>query len=152
MLISSFQFINGTIITPLLYFYPDPGLEFTELHRFVQFIPLKCFTSFVQSEVNARREGDKNPHPGVVAETMKLVANSSCVYQMMDRGRHRLTSYLKDEKALTAISNKFFKRLNYLNDNLFKLESLKSGVDHKELFSLVFFFILQFAKLRMLEF
>ena len=74
MLISSFHLKNGTIITPLLLYYLH--LECTKVHEFVQYTPKKCFSSFVQSAVNARRQ-DENPNSSVVAETMKLLANSS---------------------------------------------------------------------------
>ena len=43
---------------------------------------------FVQSVVDARRERDENPLSGVVAETMKLLGNSSYGYQVIDRSRH----------------------------------------------------------------
>ena len=39
--------------------------------------PVKYFNKFVQTAVNARREGDENPNSSVVAETMMLLANSS---------------------------------------------------------------------------
>ena len=61
MLISSFHLKNGTIITPLLIFYLHLGLECTKNDQFVQYTPKKCFNSFVQSAVNARRQGDENP-------------------------------------------------------------------------------------------
>ena len=44
--------------------------------------------NFVQSAVDARRQGDENPNSSVVAESMKLLANSSFGYQIMDRSRH----------------------------------------------------------------
>ena len=56
-----------------------------KIYRFVEYTPLSCFNSFVQSAVNARREGDKNPNFTVVAETMKLLANSSYGYQIMEK-------------------------------------------------------------------
>ena len=111
---------------------------------------MKCFNKFVQSAVNARREGDQNPNSTVVAETMKLLANSSYGYQIMDRSRHTVTKYLNDEKTHTAIHNKLFKRLNCINDNLYEVELAKAEVEHKEPI-IVGFFILQYAKLRMLE-
>ena len=64
------------------------GLECTYIHQFVQYTSQKCFNSFVQSAVNARRQGDENPNTSVVAETMKFLANSSYGYQTMDRSRH----------------------------------------------------------------
>ena len=109
MLISSFHLKNGTIITPLLLYYLHLGLECTKIHRFVQYTPKKCFSSFVQSAVNARRQGVENPNSSVVAETMKLLANSSYGYRIMDRSRHTVTKFLNDEKTHSAINNKLFK-------------------------------------------
>ena len=98
MLISSFTLQNGTLITPLLLFYLQLGLVCTKLHRFVEYTPKKCFNSFVQSAGDARRQGDENPISSVVAETMKLLSNSSYGYQIMGRSRHTVTKYLSDEK------------------------------------------------------
>ena len=150
-LISSFHLINGTTITPLLNFYSDLGLECDRIYRFVQYTPMKRFNSFVQSAVDAQRKGDENLHSSVVAETMKLLANSSYGFQIMDRSRHTTTKYLNDEKAHKSINGKFFKKLNHLNDNLYEIESVKADVEHKEPI-IVGLFILQYAKLRMLEF
>ena len=72
MLISSFKLENGTVITPLSNFYLELGLQCSKFYRFVQYFPRKCFKNFVQSMVDARREGDENPLSGVGAETMKL--------------------------------------------------------------------------------
>ena len=77
VLISSFILTNGTIITLLLLFYLQFGLVCKKIHRFVQYTPGKCFGNFVHSAVDARRQGDENPNSSVVAETMKLLANSS---------------------------------------------------------------------------
>ena len=55
VLISSFDPNNGTIITPLLLYYLHLGLECTKFYQFVQYTLKKCFNSFVQSAVNARR-------------------------------------------------------------------------------------------------
>ena len=100
MLISSFTLQNGTLITPLLLFCLQLGLVVTKIHRFVEYTPKKCFNSFVQAAVDARKEGDENPDSSVVAETMKLLANSSCGYQIMDRSRHTVTKYISDEKHM----------------------------------------------------
>ena len=150
LLISSFHLKNGTIITPLLLFYLNLGLECKKFHRFVQYTPKKSFSSFVQSAVNARRQGDKNPNSSVVAETMKLLANSSYGYQIMDRSRHTVTKYLNDEKTDSAINNKNFKRPIFVTDQLYEVELVKSEIEHREPI-IVGFFILQYVKLRMLE-
>ena len=150
MLISSYFLENGTLITPLLLFYLDLGLLCKKIYRFVEYIPVKCFNILVQSAVNARREGDKNPNSSVVAETMKLLANSSYGYQILDRSRHTVTKYLNDEKTPGAINTKLFKRLDHINDQLYEVEMAKAEIEHREPI-LLGFFILQYAKLRMLE-
>ena len=77
MLISSFTIQNGRLITPLLVFYLQLGLVCSRIHRFVEYTPKNCLNSFVQSAVEARRQSDENPNSSEVAETMKLLGNSS---------------------------------------------------------------------------
>ena len=150
MLISSFKLENGTVITPLFNFYMELGLQCTKIYRFVQYSPRNCFNNFVQSVVDARREGDENPLSGVVAETMKLLGNSSYGYQIMDSSRHTITKYLNDEKTHKAINEPLFKRLNTVEKDLYVVELLKSTIEHREPI-IVGFFNLRYAKLRMLE-
>ena len=84
--------------------------------------------------MDARREGDENPHSGVVAETTKLLGNSSYGYKIMDRSRHTITKYIGNEKAHIAINEKFFskthkafnvkflKRLNVVKKDLYEVK------------------------------
>ena len=150
MLISSYFLENGILITPLLLFYLELGLLCKKIYRFVENTPVKCFNKFVQSAVDARREGDENTNSSVVAETMKLLANSSYGYQIIDHIRHTVTKYLNDEKTRGAINTKLFKRLDHINDQLYEVELAKAEIDHREPI-IVGFFILQYAQLRMLE-
>ena len=65
----------------------------------------------------------------------------------MDRSRHIVTKYLNDEKTHSAITIKLFKRLNFINDQLYEVELVKSEIEHREPI-IVGFFILQYAKLK----
>ena len=150
MLISSFALQNGTLITPLLLFYVKLGPVCTKIHLFDEYTPKKCFNSFMQSAVDARRQGDENPNSSVVAETMKLLANSSYGYQIMDGNRHTVTKCLSDEKTHAAINSRLFKKLDHVNNSLCEVELAKAQIEHKEAI-IVGFFSLQYAKLRMLE-
>ena len=150
ILISSFKLENGTVITLLLNFYPSLGLKCTKIYRFVQYTPKKCFNIFVQSAVVARGAGDENLESSVVAETLKLLGNSSYGYQIMDRSRHTETKYLNDEKTHKAINGKLFKRLSSVSKKHYEVELVKSKFEHREPI-IVGFFILQYAKLSMLE-
>ena len=58
--------------------------------------------------------------------------------------------YLSDEKTHAAINSKLFKRLDHLNNSRYEVELAKAEIKHKKPI-IVWFFILQYAKLRMLE-
>ena len=118
--------------------------------RFFEYTPVNCFNNFVQPTVNARCQGDMNPSSSVVAETVKLLANSSYGYYLMDCSRHSVRRYMDDEKTHAAINNKTFKRLGHINDQVYEVEMVDFEFEHEEPF-LVGFFILQYSKLRMLE-
>ena len=150
MLISSFHLENGSVITPLFNFYRKLGLECTRVHRFVEYTPGKCFKGFVKSVVEAQRLGDQNKKSIVVAETMKLLSNSSYGYQIMDRSKHTETKYLNEKKTNRAINSTFFKQLQYIHESVYEVELVRAEIEHREP-KIVGFFILQFAKLRMLE-
>ena len=150
MLISSFILTNGTIITPLLLFYLILGLILEKVHHFVQSTPRQSFNIFLQSAVDARRQGDANPNLSVVVVTMKPLADSSYGHQIMDCSRHTVTRYLTDEKTHSAINSKMFKRHNHITDQLYEVELVKSEIEHREPI-FVRSSILQYAKLTMLE-
>ena len=68
----------------------------------------------------------------------------------MDRSRHTITKYLNDEKTHKAINEPLFKRLNTVEKDLYEVELLKLTIERRKPI-IVGFFILQYAKLRMLE-
>ena len=74
---------------------------------------------FQHSVVDDLREGDENPHSGVVVETMKLLGNSSHVYQNMVRYRHTITKFLSEEKTHKAINEKKNLRLNVVKKKIY---------------------------------
>ena len=68
----------------------------------------------------------------------------------MDRSRHRVTNFLSEERTHGAITKKMFKRLGYINDQLYEVALVKLESQHKEPI-IVGFFILQYAKFRILD-
>ena len=100
--------------------------------------------------MDARRQGDENPNSSVVAETMKLLANSPYGYQIVDCRRHLVTKFLTDEKTHSAIKSKMFKRLNHITCQLYEVELVKLEIEQRKPI-IAGFFILQYAKLKMLE-
>ena len=103
----------------------------------------------MQAGVDAEN-GDENPNSSVVAETVKFPANSSYGYPITDRSRHTVTNYPSDEKTHAFFDSKVFKNLDHVNTSLYEVTLTKAQIEHKEPV-FVGFFILQHAKLRMLE-
>ena len=103
MLISSFTLRNAILITPLPLFYLQLAFVATKIHRFVMHNPKIRFNSFVQAAV------DKNLNSSVVAETRKLLANSSLGYQNKERSRHTVMKYLSYKKTHEPNNSKLFK-------------------------------------------
>ena len=85
-----------------------------------------------------------------MAETWRFLANSSFGYEIKDCSRHTVKKFLKDEKTHSANKNKLFKQLNFITDQLYGVELVKSEIEHQEP-TIVEFFILQYAQLRILE-
>ena len=81
---------------------------------------------------------------------MKLLGNSPCGYQFMDRSHHTVTNYFGDEKTHGTIKRKLFKRLDHSNDQLYEAELPKAKIENREPI-IVGFFILQYLQLGMLE-
>ena len=115
---------------------------------FLQYTPRRCFETFVQNVVDARREGDQNKESTVVAETMKLIGNSSYGYQIMDRlYEHQVRERITGGQIF---NNRFFKTINELPEQIYEVEMSKTSIEHKEPIILGFF-ILQYTKLTMLQ-
>ena len=68
----------------------------------------------------------------------------------MDRSRHTVTKYLTDKKTHAALNSNMFRKLDHVNNSLYEVELAKAQIEYKEPI-FVGFFILQYAKLRMLE-
>ena len=130
---------NGTLNTSLLLFYLQLSLVRTKLHGFVEYISKKCFNGFLQSAVDARSQNDEIPKSGVVAETIKVLVNSSYGYQTLERSRHNVKKYLSDKKTHAAINSKLFEKLDHLNIAIYKVQNAKAQFQHEEPIFVVFF-------------
>ena len=64
------------IITPLLVWYLEHGLEVTRVYQLIEFNPARCFKDFADSVSDDRRAGDEDPNLKTIADTSKLIGNS----------------------------------------------------------------------------
>jgi hypothetical protein len=103
------------LYTPLLKWYLEHGLIMTKVYQVVEYTRKKCFSQFVDDVSNARRDGDVKPELEIIAETMKLLGNSSYGYTVMNKEKHVKVAFCADDKVAKHINDPFFKDLNELN-------------------------------------
>ena len=65
------------LATPLLKWYLEHGLEVTHVYQVIEYTPKPCFKPFDDAVSNAHRAGDADHSKAIIADTIKLVGNSS---------------------------------------------------------------------------
>ena len=99
----------------------------------------------------ARLDGDCDNDKAVIAETMKLIRNSSYGKLITNKEKHHNIVYVNESEIGTEIMDKHFYNLTELSDSYYEVEKTKKKINLDLPINLGVF-ILNNAKLRMLEF
>jgi hypothetical protein len=153
LLIGAMKAEKILLATPLLKWYIKHGMKITKIHQTVEYnTPSHCFKGFVDEVTKARRQGDLDPKKSVIADTMKLCGNAAYGSTLLSLEKQRKINYVSGfEKASNAVNNPLFEKLSELEPDFYEIQNLKT----KHFMKLPYqtgFFILQYAKLRMLQF
>lgn len=103
---------------------------------------------------DARRNGDRDPNTTIIADTMKVIGNSGYGSLIMEKTKHRNIDYIQGEnETCLKISDPRFRKLECLDleEQYCELEMAKRVIK-MDLPIQLGYYILQYAKLRMLEF
>ena len=139
------------LTTPLLHWYLEHGLKVTKIYSVIEWKPSKCFKAFGDAVSEARRDGDKDPAKGLIAETMKLLGNSGYGKTVTNKEMHRDVKYVYPCQASSLVNEKRFRQQNIISDQLVEVEMMKQTI-RLDLPIQIGYFVYQYAKLRMLEF
>ena len=150
-LIGSLHGSKILLATPLLKWYLEHGMKVTKVYQVIEYTPEPCFRPFGQAVSDARRAGDIDPSKAIIADTMKLVGNSSYGKTITNKERHRQVKFCNDDEASKLINSSFFRQLDIIDDDTYEVQSSKKNIK-LDLPSQVGFFVYQYAKLRMLQF
>ena len=112
-------------MTPLLLFYLEKRVILRDVFWLLHYTTSRCFESFVENVVDARRDGGRNKESTVVAETMKLVRSSSYAYQILYRSRNTSTKFVKVPHFDKFINNRFSKSLNEWLDQIDQIDDVE---------------------------
>jgi len=142
------------IASPLLKWYLEHGMQVTKIHQVVEFLDQACFRNFVRLVSDARRAGDAKPETAIIADTMKVIGNSGYGSLIMDKTKHREIKYVQGEsETCLQVNDPRFRKLECLEseEQYYEIEMAKKKIK-LDLPIQLGYFILQYAKLRMLEF
>ena len=152
LLVSGTSASKILLATPLLQWYLKNNCEITKIYQIIEYQPKLSFRSFIDTVTKYRLEGDRNPDKSIIGDTYKLISNSSYGSLLMDKSKHTNVKYLMDRsKVCKFINSNTFKNMNKLGEELYEVETYKSRITVDTPLQ-IGFFILQYAKLRMLEF
>ena len=151
MLISSYRGDKILLSTPLLQWYLMHGLIVDHVYQVVENEPKPCFQHFGESVSTARRAGDADPDKAIIADTMKLLGNSTYGKTVTNIDRHRDVSYCTEVVTSACVNNKRFRQLDIVADDAYEVTSSKPRVTY-DLSHHIGFFVYQYAKFRMLQF
>ena len=151
MLVGSYRGDKILLATPLLRWYMDHGLEVTHVYQVIEYDPIPCFRRFGDAVSTARREGDVHSHKAIIADTMKLLGNSGYGKTITNVDRHRYVNYCTEKAASLMVNDRRFRQLDVVVDDAYEIEMNKKTITYT-LPVHVGFFVLQYAKMRMLQF
>ena len=137
--------------TPLLKWYLTHGLHVSNVTLTIEYEPSPCFRNFGEKVSDARREGDRDPLKAIVAETMKLLGNSSYGKTITNNTNHCDVKFVNDADDQKLRNSPLFKKSTPLGPDWNEVESKKEVLNHK-LPLHIGYFVYQYAKLRMLQF
>ena len=142
------------LATPLLQWYLKHGMVVTKVYQLVEYQQQRCFQDFVREVSEARRQGDIDPDTTIIGDTNKVIGNSAYGSLIMDQTKHSNILYVQGENETSLkINDSRFKKLDCLDEEeqYYELEMAKRKIK-LDLPIQLGYFILQYAKLRMLEF
>ena len=144
---------------PLLHWYLEHGLEVTDLHEVIEFSLMRCFSIFFFFFFGGGG-GGRNAFPHAKRLTMiqtwhykethtKQLLIGHTVRHLLNNMKFCSTFYLNGYLSLRLVVN--FRTAAHFSDEMYKIESAKNSVK-MDIQIQIGFFILNFAKLRMLQF
>ena len=140
------------LATPLLRWYMQHGLLVTRVYQAVEYGKQKCVLDFTHRVTEARRRGDAYSDEAIMAIIQKLIGNSAYGSLLLDKSKDQRCFYVEGcYKAKLKINDPRFVNASNLDADLYEIVHAKTRVTLNMPITLGYF-VLQYAKQRMLEF
>ena len=151
LLIGSYFGEKVGLSTPLLQWYLNKGLVVMRIYTVVEYIPNTAFQGFSSQVAQARLEGHRDKEKAFIVEMNKLIGNSLYGCTITNKEKHHDILYVNDSQVGEYIIYNHFFGLTELPDGYYEVEQTKSMIV-LDLPIHIGVFILNYAKLRMLQF
>ena len=129
LLIGSYFGKKIGLSTPLLKWYLNHGLVITHIYTVVEYIPNAAFNSFMTQVAQARLDGDRDNDKALIAETMKLIGNSSYGKLVTNKEKHHDIVYVNESEIGIEIMDEHFYNLTELPDGYYEVEKTKKKIN-----------------------
>ena len=156
LLTSGFVGVKVLIITDLLKYYIQMGLQVTKVYEIFEFEGGFPFVNFIDRLTELRRQGDRCEDKAILGSLAKLLCNSAYGSLLLDPLRTRTVEIIdaasSSKTLFERLKHRNFRDLTSVDDNdLYEVHSLPNTITVNTPYY-VGVFVLQLAKLRQLEF
>ena len=139
------------LTTPLLQWYLKHGLVVTKVHQAVEWQFQQCLKQFFMNIASERRQAAKDPSRAAHANKQKLTGTSAYGATLLNKEKFDNVYYVGENEALLKHNDPKFRSSTYIGDGVYEVQmahkTMKNDIPKQ-----IGLFVLQYAKLRMLQF
>ena len=139
------------LATPLLQWYLSKGLKVTRVYQAIEWNSQPCLQKFFESVAQDRRQASGDPTKEAHAAKQKLTANSAYGATLLNKLNYTHIHYMTENETLLKHNDPRFRLSSEIVGGLYEVQMAHKQVVH-DVPKQVGFFVLMYAKLRMLEF
>ena len=120
---------KSDISTPLFKWYLEHGLVITNIYTVVEYVPNPAFNTFMTQVAQARLDGDRDKDKALIAETMKLIGNSSYEKLITNKEKHHDIIYVDETEIGAEIMDNHFHDMTELPNSYYEVEKTKQKIN-----------------------
>ena len=121
LLIGSYFGQKLLLSADLIRWYIEHGLIVTKIYQCIEYIPRACFEPFAQMVSDSRRKGDRDPNCAILAQTYKLMGNSSYGKTIENPSNYSHITYGSGSSVNSKTNSPLFRSCVAVYDDFFKI-------------------------------
>ena len=139
------------LTTPLLNWYLKHGLVVTKVYQAVEWQFQRCLKKFFMEIASERRQAAQDPSRAAHANKQKLTGTLAYGATLLNKEKFDNIYYVGENEALLKHNDPKFRSSTYIGDGIYEVH-MAHKVMKNDIPKQIGLFVLQYAKLRMLQF